>query len=88
VYDTKLLNCINNLTVCFSQPSSGVISDLYKKASNDQKQAMRQNFYGNSFKIFKTKEVNTLKEISQMPNTEKEGIFNEINDNLIKVITK
>lgn len=65
-----------------------MISDLYKKASNDQKQAMRQNFYGNSFKIFKTKEVNTLKEISQMPNTEKDGIFNEINDNLIKVIAK
>lgn len=76
------------LILNYLQPSSGVISDLYKKASNDQKQAMRQNFYGNSFKIFKTKEVNTLKEISQMTNTEKDSIFNEINDNLIKVIEK
>lgn len=85
MYDIELFYWINP---DFPQPSSGVISDLYKKSSNDQKQTMRQNYYGNSFKIFKTKEVNTLKEISQMPNTEKEGIFNEINDNLIKVIEK
>ncbi|XP_059470760.1 pumilio homolog 3 [Neocloeon triangulifer] len=68
--------------------SSSVVAEIYNKSSKVQKRAMKQSFFGRSFKIFKTNEINTLKDVSKQGQTEKGSIFSEVYDNLIKVVEK
>ncbi|CAB3375730.1 Hypothetical predicted protein [Cloeon dipterum] len=68
--------------------SNSVVTELYKKASKEQKQSLKHSFYGKSFKTFRSKNILNLKDVGTLSQTEKDSIFNEIHDNLSKVIEK